>query len=94
MTDYTATAPVRPPTVDEEPAAVCPRCDRPFATERLYHLHLGDRHAGELDEDERALTEAAHDEERDDLWVYHLKITAAITFLTFGFVYTYATVWT
>lgn len=78
----------------DDPAATCPYCDRPFATKRLRSLHLGEVHADELTDAERAEVTEAQEAEGDDLWVYHLKITAAMVFLTFGFVYTYAVVLT
>lgn len=55
----------------------CPRCGRPFRAERARDLHLGERH-DDLDEGERAAYEAALDEEGDELFLYHLKVIAAL----------------
>jgi hypothetical protein len=78
----------------ETPAAECPYCGRPFQTERLRALHVGERHPEECTDDERAEFEAAREAESDDLFIYHLKVIAALVVLFFVFVYAYAFVWT
>jgi hypothetical protein len=66
---------------DGEPAAWCPYCDRPFASRRLWALHLGDRHSDECTDAERTAVEEATDDELDDLFVFHIKVVAALTLL-------------
>lgn len=61
---------------DEDPPR-CPRCDRPFTTERARDLHLGNRHDGLTDQELEAY-EAARDDEGDELFLYHLKVIAAL----------------
>ena len=63
---------------DETPAAYCPLCDRPFDTEHALALHLGELHESDLDDEERADYEEARDEERDELWLFHAKVVAAL----------------
>lgn len=77
----------------ETPARQCPHCGRPFRTEQLYALHLGERHPAECSEAELECYEAARESESDDLFVYHLKVTAALVILFFVFAYAYAFVW-
>ena len=79
---------------DERPTARCPYCERPFRSERLRALHVGDRHPERCTDAERADYEAAREDESDDLFVYHLKVIAALVVLFFTFVYAYAFVWT
>jgi len=62
---------------DETPAR-CPYCDRPFPRERLRDVHLGECHRDVLTDDERTAVAAAVDDERDDLFVYHLKVVGAL----------------
>ncbi|WP_435360769.1 DUF7410 domain-containing protein [Haloarchaeobius sp. DFWS5] len=63
---------------DEQPAATCDHCGRPFPTEHLHALHLGDRHGDDLNPHEQAAYEAAQDEETDELFLFHLKVIAAL----------------
>jgi hypothetical protein len=85
-------APIHVPN-DETPATRCPYCGRPFRTESLGALHLGERHSERLSEDERTAYEEAVDAEGDELFVYHLKVTAALVLLFFAFAYAYTFVW-
>ncbi|WP_330632307.1 DUF7410 domain-containing protein [Halocatena halophila] len=78
---------------DVTPADRCPFCDRPFPTERLCALHLGERHERELDTTQRERFESASDTETDELFVYHLKIVAAFICTFFGFTYVYVFIW-
>lgn len=78
---------------NETPAAQCPYCARPFRSEHLHALHVGEAHGEEYTEAEAAAYEAAYDDELDALFVYHLKVVAALVVLFFGFVYVYAFVW-
>ena len=73
----------------EEPAARCPYCERPFRAERSRDLHVGEAHAGEANDDERERYEAAEEDEDDDLFVFHLKVVAAIVAVIMGYVYLY-----
>lgn len=66
---------------DEEPAAWCPYCDRPLASRRLWALHLGDSHPDDCTDAERTAVAEATDEELDDLFVFHIKVVAALTLL-------------
>ncbi|PSP87953.1 hypothetical protein BRC90_09150 [Halobacteriales archaeon QS_4_69_34] len=81
-----------PPTTvpaGETPAARCPHCARPFRTERLCALHLGERHRAALTDGERAAHDDARDAEGDELFVFHLKVVGAITALYAGMVLAY-----
>jgi hypothetical protein len=63
---------------DETPVSACPYCERPFRTDRLRVLHVGEAHADEWTPADRAAYEAAREEEEDDLFLYHLKVVAAL----------------
>ncbi|MFC6834987.1 DUF7410 domain-containing protein [Halomarina ordinaria] len=80
-----------PPTLvpDDATPVVCPYCERPLADERLRALHVAERHGTACTDEERAAAADASDEEADDLFVYHLKVIAAIVLVTFGITYTY-----
>ena len=65
---------------DETPVR-CPRCDRPFRTEQYRDLHLAEHGLDSLSELEREAYRAALDAEYDDLFVFHLKIVAALSIL-------------
>lgn len=80
-------------SVDDENAKRCPYCGRPLATEHLRTLHVGERHADAMTEAEREAYEEAHDQESDDLFVFHIKVMAIITLVTFVFIYTYTFIW-
>ena len=73
----------------EEPAARCPYCERPFRAERSRDLHVGEAHLAEAAEEEIDRYEAASEAEEDDLFVFHLKIVAAIVVVIMGYVYLY-----
>lgn len=73
----------------EEPAARCPHCARPFQRERFRDLHVGEVHLAEASEEEIDRYEEAYDAEDDDLFVFHLKIVAAIVAVIMGYVYLY-----
>lgn len=97
-TDATATDPTATTTTGRIPTDVpdgaasepCPYCERPLPTERLWALHLGERHADRLTPDERAAVEEAEEAEIDDLFVYHLKVVALIVLVVMGLSYVYA----
>lgn len=78
--------------VDEE-AEYCPHCGRPLATRHLRALHVGEEHHDEMSDTEAQAYEAALEQESDDLFVFHIKVMAAITLVTFVFIYTYSFVW-
>jgi hypothetical protein len=78
---------------DATPSAHCPYCGRPFATERLCALHLGDAHQDEWTEKESEEHEAAYSDESDELFIYHLKMIIALVVIFFAFMYTYVFVW-
>lgn len=81
-------------TVDDRTAERCPYCGRPLATDHLRALHVGERHADAMTDAEREAYEAAHEQENDDLFVFHIKVIAVVTLVTFAFVYTYSFLWT
>lgn len=66
---------------DDDPIRRCPYCERPFASQRLWALHLGERHPEACTDAERAAAEDATDEELDELFVFHIKVVAALTLL-------------
>lgn len=78
----------------ERPAARCPYCNRPFRTERLCVLHTGETHAEVCTDGEQEVYDEAYDTESDELFVFHLKVTAALVLITFGLIYIYAFAWT
>ena len=63
---------------DESPEATCRYCGRPFDTERSCSLHVGEAHADEWTEQEQIAYEDAVAAEEDELWLYHIKIVAAL----------------
>jgi hypothetical protein len=65
---------------DEEPVR-CPRCERPFRTEQYRDLHLAEHGLDSLSDLEREAYRAALDAEDDDLFVFHLKVVAALSIL-------------
>ncbi len=83
------------PETDVEPGADparCPYCDRPFRTERTLWLHVGERHAEACTPEELATYEEWREDEADDLFVFHLKVVAALTVLYASFVVVYMVV--
>lgn len=92
MTERPAVQPSTRVPDDETPAARCPHCDRPFPSEQLHDLHVGQVHSDSCTEAERTAFEAATDEERDDLFVYHLKIIAALVALYAALIIVYMVV--
>lgn len=78
---------------DETPATHCPYCGRPFSREQLCTLHIGNSHRNEWTETEREKFEDAYETESDELFVYHLKVIAALVFIFFAFAYVYVFVW-
>lgn len=80
-------------TVDDEAAEHCPYCGRPLATEHLRTLHVGERHPDAMTDAEADAYEAAHETESEDLFIFHIKVMAIITLVTFVFIYTYTFVW-
>jgi hypothetical protein len=74
---------------EEPPVAVCVHCGRPFRRTRYYHLHLGVEHEAELDAAEREAYEQAEEAEDEELFVYHLKVVAALSTMWAVFVLGY-----
>jgi hypothetical protein len=95
MTDRSTTDNLAPAafTVDDD-AERCPYCGRPFATDHLLTLHLGEEHAGSLTDEEADRYAAADDQESDDLFIFHIKVLAVLSLITFVFLYSYTFVWT
>ena len=71
----------------------CPYCEEPFHTERLLALHLGEVHEKSLTDDERAAYDDAYEAESDELFVYHIKVIAALIVVYFVVSYAYAFAW-
>lgn len=88
----TPDVPIPETTVDDPEAVRCSRCGRPFPREHLLALHRGERHAGDLTDGERAAYEEAVDEEREALFLFHLKVITAIGVLYSVFVVVYMVV--
>ena len=70
----------------ETPAIQCPYCGRPFARRRHGVLHVVEAHPGRATETEREAYDAVHEEESDDLFVYHLKVMFALGALYAAFI--------
>jgi len=68
----------------------CPYCGRPFPSDRRRTLHLGAVHGPALTDEEAASVAAVRDSEADDLFVFHLKVVAAIVLALMGLAYLYA----
>lgn len=77
---------------DDSPVR-CPHCNRPFRTEHLYDLHLGEVHPQACSEEELNAYEEAYDAESHDLFTFHAKVVVALLLLFFAITYTYAIVW-
>lgn len=67
----------------------CPYCDRPFSSDRSHDLHLGEKHAERLTETERTRHEDAHEEEEEEMFIYHIKMVVLIGILWAGVVVLY-----
>ncbi|MFB6185373.1 MAG: hypothetical protein ABEI06_09680 [Halobacteriaceae archaeon] len=80
-------------TVEKSPACLCQYCDRPFKTQHLHDLHLGEEHYDQLTEDELAAYQEALRIEKNDLFIFHLKVIASLVLLFFAFVYLYVFAW-
>lgn len=85
-----------PPTPETRPEgeyiARCPYCERPFPSDHLRALHVGDAHHDVCTDAEIADYEGAEDEETDELFLFHLRVIAAIGLLYAGFVLVYMVV--
>lgn len=77
---------------DDERPSRCPYCGRPFQTERLRALHLGDVHDGDCTDDQQLAYEDAREAEREDLFIFHLKVVAALVAVYAFFFLTYLAV--
>ena len=88
-------APIEPTTAvpdDDQPAARCPYCDRPFESERAGALHVGEAHPDRLTADECDAYEEASADEDHELLVYHLKVVVALSAVYGAFAFTYTIV--
>lgn len=86
-------APPAPETrPDGEYVTRCPYCERPFPSDHLRALHVGDAHSDVCTDAELADYEAATDEETDELFLFHLRVIAAIGLLYAAFVLVYMVV--
>jgi len=79
--------------VDDD-AERCPYCGRPFVTDHLRTLHIGEEHPEAMSDAEAERYAAADDQESDDLFIFHIKVLALITLIMFVFLYSYTFVWT
>ncbi|GAB7092857.1 hypothetical protein JCM30237_00090 [Halolamina litorea] len=79
--------------VDDDEAARCPYCGRPFPSDHLRTLHVGETHGDTMTDAEAEAYAEADDQESDDLFVFHLKVLGALSFIMFLFVYSYSFVW-
>jgi hypothetical protein len=55
----------------EEHPPTCPHCEQPFRSAHARDLHVGEHHDPTAEERERY--EAALEEERDELWLFHAR---------------------
>lgn len=99
MSDSTTTDGSEPPTTEtsfdvDGDAERCPYCGRPFVTDHLLTLHLGEEHPASMTEAEAERYAAADDQESDDLFIFHIKVLALLTLIMFVFMYSYTFVWT
>ncbi|WP_135854246.1 DUF7410 domain-containing protein [Halorussus salinus] len=90
MSTAVADAEVRVPD-DEEPPR-CPHCQRPFRTDQLRALHVGEFHAADCTDDQREAYDEAREAEREELFVYHLKVVAGLVAVYAFFFLTYLAV--
>lgn len=67
----------------ETPADSCPYCDRPFRTERLRTLHVGEQHPDACTDEELGAYREARERERDDLFTFHFQVVFAVGFVYF-----------
>ena len=77
---------------DDETPFRCRECGRPFRTERLRALHFGDVHDADCSDDQREAYEDALEAEREDLFLYHLKVVAGLVGVYAFFFFTYLAV--
>lgn len=73
-----ATQPETSVPAGEQPAGRCSYCGRPFATERLHALHVGETHPGRCTDAEREAYERARQDEDDELFLFHFKVVGAL----------------
>lgn len=78
---------------DEQPAGRCPYCNRPFRAADTLALHVGQHHPDACTPDEHDAYEEARKAESDELFVYHLKVVAALVLVFMAFSYAYAFAW-
>lgn len=79
---------------NERPAARCRHCGRPFKTERLYVLHLGESHPERCSDEERERYEELYEQESYDLFTFHVKVVVTLMVTYFMLTYIYGFVWT
>jgi hypothetical protein len=77
---------------DGEPVLECPYCERPFVSQHLRDLHVGERHPDSCTETEREAAAEATDAELDELFVFHIKVVATLTLLYAALVLIYMVV--
>ena len=63
---------------DDDAAATCRYCGRPFATPDAHDLHVGDVHADACTTAEREAYERALEAEEDEVFYFHLRVVAAL----------------
>lgn len=62
----------------EQPDSCCPYCGRPFTTEQLCALHVGEVHPERCTNAEREAYERARQDEDDELFLFHFKVVGAL----------------
>ena len=62
---------------DEEPVT-CPYCGQPFRESATRALHVGEQHADAHSPAEGEAYESAREAESDELFMYHLRVIAAL----------------
>jgi hypothetical protein len=63
---------------DEKPATECPYCGRPFRDGAAKWLHVGEVHPDDCTEAEWDDYETARDDERNDLFYFHMRVVMAL----------------
>jgi hypothetical protein len=74
---------------DQKASGTCPYCERPFMSERARDLHVGEKHSEKCTEKELDLYEEADTDEKDELFLYHIKAVVIIGVLWAVFVLLY-----
>jgi len=74
---------------DADAVVRCPYCERPFRATERRDLHVGEAHGDICTDEERSAYEIAREDERDDLFMFHMKVVVALGVLYATFVLSY-----